>query len=197
MSNKNIKQANFIVFRNSFLFASILLLVSIASFADEQANITIKTADFSFQEQTFLLNADIQYTLSDEAIEALHNGVTLTFNVDLSIIETRPWLWDKHHNTISLPYQIKRHTLAETYQVSDINHHIQHSFSSLNTALRVLGTLRQLPMHAIEIPDGYNAYASIAVYLNIEALPLPMRPMAYLTPGWHLRSDPFQWSLNP
>jgi hypothetical protein len=181
----------------SLLLASILWLVSTCSFAEEPAHITIRTAAFSLQEQTILLHADIQYALSNEAIEALHNGVTLTFIVDLSINEPRNWLWDKSLSSISLPYQIKHRTLAETYQISDITNSIQHNFSSLRAALRALGSLKEIPLFAIAIPSESSANASITAYLQIESLPLPMRPVAYITPGWYLRSDAFQWSLNP
>jgi hypothetical protein len=197
MLNKNLKPK----FSNApqwpLLIALVILLVSTCSFADDPANITIKTASSSLQNDVFLLSAKIDYVLSDEANEALHNGVTLTFNVDLSIIEPRNWLWNKHRNSITLPYQIKYHTLAETYQVSNISNSSQHNFSSLTAALYALGSLNETPIHAITIPRGYNANVSISAYLNIEALPLPMRPMAYITPGWYLRSDSVQWPLNP
>ncbi|MEO1888970.1 MAG: DUF4390 domain-containing protein [Cycloclasticus sp.] len=172
-------------------------LFSVSCFADEEANITINSATLSLQDQTFLLSADINYKLSDEAVEALHNGVTLTFNIDLSVIESRDWLWDKHHNNITLRYRIQYHTLAETYQISNLSSNAQHNFSSLTAALHALGSLRDIPIHAIAIPEGYNTQGSITAYLNIEALPLPMRPLAYITAGWYLRSDSFLWPLNP
>ncbi len=196
MFNKNIT-LTFIRFSRCLVLLASIILFSTASVADEEAKITIDTATLSLQEQTFLLSANIHYSLSDEAIEALHNGVTLTFNVDLSMIELRNWLWNKHHSSITLRYQIRYHTLAETYQISDVTHNSQHNFSTLTAALDALGKLRELPMHDIAAPNGYSAHGSISAYLNIEALPLPMRPVAYITPGWHLRSDSFQWPLNP
>jgi uncharacterized protein YfiM (DUF2279 family) len=195
MFDKNLKRFQRYCSSKALLFVSALLLTSNVCFASD--SIEIKTASFSFHDETYLLNARINYSLSEEAIDALKNGVHLTFNVDLSIIEPRKWAWDKHHHNISLAYQIKYHTLAKTYQISDMTNNIQHNFSSLEVALHALGTLKDIPIHAISPPSNFNADATLKAYLNIEALPLPMRPLAYITPGWHLKSNTFQWPLQP
>ena len=183
--------------RRPLILAFIMLLFIRPSLANDDANITIKTAKLSLQEQTYLLSSRIDYTLSEEALKALKNGITLTFNVELSIIEPRSWLWDKYHNSIHLSYQIKYHTLAQTYQATDVKNNVQHSFSRLEPALHSIGTLTEVPIHALLKHDDIDVYGSLTAYLNIEALPLPMRPMAYITPGWHLSSETFRWSLKP
>ncbi|MDF1829188.1 DUF4390 domain-containing protein [Cycloclasticus pugetii] len=196
MFNKNLMPAIRFYCRRSFFmlfFACLLLPANLL--ADEKPNITIKTATLTQQDSTFLLNSLIVYNLSDEAIEALHNGVTLTFNIDLSITEPRKWLWNKHHTNLTLPYQLRYHTLAKIYQVSDTTNNIRLNFSSLSAALHSLGTLTDIPIYTLTNSPHINANASLNAYLNIEALPLPMRPLAYITPGWHLRSNTFQWPL--
>lgn len=175
---------------------TLMLLFSTLNIASEQAGITVKAATLSLQDQTHLLNASINYSLSNEAIKALNNGITLTFNVELSIIEPRRWLWDKHHANVTLAYQIKYHTLAETYQVLDVRNSVRHSFSRLEPALHALGTLNEIPLHALTMVYKPNSSVSLKAYLNIEALPLPMRPMAHITSGWYLRSDTYQWTLK-
>jgi hypothetical protein len=37
----------------------------------------------------------------------------------------------------------------------------------------------------------------LQVSLDIEALPLPMRPMAYLRRDWSISSEPWEWQLKP
>ena len=173
-----------------------MLLVSTSSYADKLAQISIKTAQLSQQQGTYLLNARVHYQLSEEAIEALHNGVTLTFNVELSIIEPRPWLWNKYHSRISLPYQIKYHTLAKIYQTTNHHSSSQHNFASLEAALYAMGQLNDVPINTLSNKTSFHKNGALRAYLNIEALPLPMRPLAYLTPGWHLQSDRYLWPLK-
>ncbi|MFT6623999.1 MAG: hypothetical protein ACJAZI_000057 [Cycloclasticus sp.] len=183
--------------KKPYILALLTLFFIHPSLAKDDANIAIKTAKLTLQEQTYLLSARINYTLSEEALKALNNGVTLTFNVELSIIEPRNWLWDKHHSSILLSYQIKYHTLAQIYQVTDTKNNLQHNFSRLEPALHSIGTLSEIAVNTISMHDKVNLDGSLKAYLNIEALPLPMRPMAYITPGWHLHSDTFRWPLRP
>tara|TARA_R110002074_G_scaffold145034_2_gene293502 strand:+ start:134574 stop:135146 length:573 start_codon:yes stop_codon:yes gene_type:complete len=183
--------------KKPYILALLTLFFIHPSLANDDANIAIKTAKLTLQEQTYLLSARINYTLSEEALKALNNGVTLTFNVELSIIEPRNWLWDKHHSSILLSYQIKYHTLAQIYQVTDTKNNLQHNFSRLEPALHSIGTLSEIAVNTISMHDKVNLDGSLKAYLNIEALPLPMRPMAYITPGWHLYSDTFRWPLRP
>jgi len=39
-------------------------------------------------------------------------------------------------------------------------------------------------------------FGMVKTALEIEALPLPLRPVAYLTPQWHLSSGWFEWPLT-
>jgi hypothetical protein len=184
----------------NFLYTALLVLLALLTampcFAGDDTDISINKAKLSLQNDTYLLNAQIDYTLSDDAIEALQNGVTLIFNVDLSIIETRKWIWNKHLYTITLPYQIKFHTLAGTYQTSDTTNNLHHNFSTLTAALSALGSISESPIHSLPKLIDVKAHGALKTYLNIETLPLPMRPLAYITPGWHIRSNDYKWSLE-
>jgi len=181
----------------SLLLIALLALAYSNSFASEKTRISIKTASLVSTGQIHLLNAEVKYGLTRETIQALYNGITLTFNVDLSVIEGRPWLWNKHIKTTTLRYQIKYHTLAETYQISDKTNNVHLNFSTLSAALSSLGRLKDIPINSIKTPNDSTIIASLKAYLNIEALPLPMRPLAYINSGWYLRSNTFLWPLTP
>lgn len=179
-----------------FFIAILLLMLTTLCSASENIGITISSANLEQQDKTFLLSAKINYHLSPETIDALSNGITIIFNVKFSTIAQRRWLWDKHSYTLILPYQIKYHTFAETYQVTDLTTLHQQNFSSLSAAIDALGNLDEIPLHQLTAKNFERHTGSISAYLNIEALPLPMRPMAYLTPAWHLSSDTFKWPLK-
>ena len=183
--------------RSGHLFiATLLLMLTTLCSASESSGITISSASLEQQGKAFLLNAKINYRLSPETIDALSNGITIVLNVKFSTIEQRRWLWDKHSYTLILPYQIKYHTFAETYQVTDLTTLHQQNFSSLSAAIDALGSLDEIPLHQLSAKNVERHTGTISAHLNIEALPLPMRPMAYLTPAWHLNSDTFEWPLK-
>lgn len=196
MFNQNLILPVLTLRKKQSLAALTLLLFSLTSLADNP-DISVESASLSLQNEIHLLNARINYSLSKDAIEAINNGVTLTFKVDFSVAEPRPWLWDKTLHSLTIAHQIRYHTLAETYQVTQLTSNLQLNFSSLEAALTSLGTLSEIPIHALTEQPGVNPVYSINAYLPIISLPLPMRPLAYITPGWYLRSDLYQWSLNP
>ena len=45
--------------------------------------------------------------------------------------------------------------------------------------------------------DKNAAYSvRLQASLDIEALPLPLRPLAYVSPSWHLSSEWYTWDLD-
>jgi len=197
MHNKNINKYQGIKPASTFIIALLMLIGFNTCFAADSSGIVIQQANISQQKQTYLLNTDITYTLNKKVVDALNNGITLTFNVEIRLVSPRPWIWDKHLNVTRLPFQIKYNTLAQTYQINDKTNHRKLSFSSLESALHALGTLSDIPLHALSTEKGSPLIAKLKVYLNIEALPLPMRPLSYATPSWHLRSNTYLCPLKP
>lgn len=203
MFSQNISKPSKLHWRQ-FCLAWLFLLAPLQAIsANEQApqgsGAWIQLANLKQQSETYFLNADIKYQLSSQTREALNNGITLTFNVKLSLSQQRKWLWGEHLYSVKLPYTIKYHTLAGTYQVSDLTSQRQQSFASLASALYALGQLKEVPLHKTvseRLTTPTHATASLSASLNIEALPLPMRLTAYLTPAWHLNSDKYLWHLK-
>jgi hypothetical protein len=178
------------------LLASLFMLWVPMLHAEENPNISVIQASLNKQNGTYVLNAEFDISLSGEAIEALDSGVTLIFSTHFNIASQRKWLWNTRHFNRVLSSQLKYHTLAETYQVTSTTRQ-QQSFSNLWSALTALGTIEDLPFRELELPEGSQLIARLKTQLNIEALPLPMRPLAYITPGWYLQSDDHQWPINP
>lgn len=194
MPHKNLSRLS-LVLLSAAVLGVILFLVTLNSSTGSSAGIAVKTARIHQNSDAFFLTARIHYQLSKEAHSALKNGITLNFTVNVSVIEPRPWLPNKVHLTLPLTYQLKYHTLAKAYQLTDMRQQ-QYNFSRLEPALHALGILKDISLHASLIQNKKNLQGRIKVALDIEALPLPMRPMAYISPGWHLRSNTYLWPIH-
>lgn len=193
MPNQNLTPHGF----KHCIIALALLLFATVTIANDKSDIEIEFASLLLQNETYFLDTQINYHLSKQAIEAINNGVTLTFNVDFFAHKPRKWLWDEELLEARFPYQLKYHTFAKTYQVIDLTTHLQLNFSSLEAALSSLGSLSELPIDNLPVYNGFTPNFTLQAYLHIQSLPLPMRPLAYITPGWYLRSDLYRWHLNP
>src|SRR5437868_4182547 len=71
-------------------------------------------------------------------------------------------------------------------------------FLSSGEALKFLGGLSELRLPLPETTtlaadDDYNV--QLRVHLDIEALPAPLRPVAYTTLSWHLNSGWTSWNV--
>jgi hypothetical protein len=148
-------------------------------------------------DEVFLLDVDIDYALSYEALKALHNGVPVTFEVEIEVLEERRWMWDRLLSSQRLRYTLRYHALARLYQVTNLNSGVQLNFSSFADAARALGEIRNVPiLHRSELRPGMHIVARVRAWLDIDSLPLPLRALAYLSPTWRLESNWYTWALD-
>ncbi len=145
---------------------------------------------------SYQLEAQIAYTLSEEAREALNNGVPLTFEVHLQLRREGAWIWETDIIDQRLRYEIRYQALEGMYQVTNLQSTGKQRFSTETAALEALGNLSGVPLVQLQkLPQGENYTLSMHAKLDLEALPLPLRPFAYFNPDWRLQSEWKEWLL--
>ena len=161
------------------------------------ADITIRSVETTYKDKVYLLNTNIEYQLSDATIEALKNGVPLILLFDIEVEKQRHWWWNKTIAKLEQGYLLLYHALTEKYLVTNLNSSAQNNYRSLNAALEALGHIRSLPILDEKIlePDA-KYFVNVRMHLDIESLPAPMRPFAYLSPEWRLESNWYSWPLQ-
>jgi hypothetical protein len=156
----------------------------------------IRNAELLPSDSSYVLNADIDYRFSAPAIEALKHGVPLTLVIRFKIMRHRHYWLNETVVTESRKLHIRYHPLAKSYQIVYEDHGIADHFVSLAALLEHLGSIRNWSIPAANhIDPGQEYYASLAVDLDIESLPLPLRPMAYMSPSWYLGSSWYRWRI--
>jgi hypothetical protein len=142
------------------------------------------------------LDADIDYRFSEPAADALRNGVPLSLVLRFKLKRERGWWWKTPVGNERHKFMIRYHPLSRLFQLMRDDGSEPHHYASLNALLEALGTVRGLPISSIaKLKPGRRYRASLSVWLDIEALPLPLRPVAYLTPSWYLESAPYKWTF--
>ena len=137
----------------------------------------------------YLMDARIVYGFSDKAIEALVNGVPLTLEVHVQLRDEDAWIWQEDLLDLRLRYRIRYLALAGVYQIRDLQSDHTQSFHTQRSAVDALGEIHDFPLiEAGRLSPGRRYRLSLRSGLDIEALPLPLRPMAYLTSAWKLQS---------
>ena len=145
----------------------------------------------------YLVDADIALEFSAESLEALANGVSLTILIEMQVVRSRPWVWDEEVAEIRADYQLQYHALSDQYVVRNLNLGTSQSFATLGSAREALGTVSGFPLvDAHLLSDAGEYLLRIRARLNIEALPAPLRPLAYLSSLWRLDSEWYEWPMK-
>lgn len=150
------------------------------------------------EDDYILLDAEIDYDLTETVMEALENGVSLTFETHVQLRRARAWIWEQDIIEHRLRTVLRYRPLSGLYELRNLDQAEPQAFATRDSALRALGRIVAMPIiirTALDLEQEY--LVRLQVSLDIEALPLPMRPMAYLRRDWSISSEPWEWQLKP
>lgn len=176
----------------------LLLFCSFFALSAQAASISYKAVAIGEEEGWIVLDLLQNYQLSDTMEEALENGVPLTFVTEIVIDPEDAAFWRSVLGKKKIHRQLRFHPLAEEYEVHDVDTGTQRRFATRDAALLALGDLKEKKIiRADALQKGVFYLIQIQTVHDIGALPLPLRPRAYLSPGWHLSSKVYEWRLQP
>lgn len=150
------------------------------------------------EDGRILLDADIGYDLNDTVSEALENGVPLTFETHVQMRRAEAWIWESDVVEHRLRTVLRYRPLSGMYELRNLQGNERLAFATRDAALRTLGKIVAMPIidrAQLELDEDY--LVRIMVQLDIESLPLPMRPIAYIKGDWSISSEPWEWRLRP
>jgi hypothetical protein len=168
-----------------------------AAFAAENY-FNVRDAHAELRDDVYLLDADIEFRLSEASLEALQNGIPLVLEIEIKVDRLREWLWSDTVATLSQRHRLQFHALSDRYVVHNLNTDMRQSFARLESALETLGVLREFPMLDRRLLKADAAYqVKLRAGLVVEELPTPIRLWAYASDQWRLDSAWYTWQLQP
>lgn len=183
------------LYRLSLVLGLTLALVAPLAAQDD---FEISQATTSLQNGRYSLDANIELDFSEPVLEALGNGVPLTIVTHIQVRRKKAWLWEDSLMDQQVRAAIRFKPLSETYEVYRLPGTSGRSFVSREAAIRALGEISALPLvRQEELGPDEDYEVQIKAFLDIEELPLPLRPIAYLKPSWKLSSGWSKWPLTP
>ncbi len=177
---------------------AVLLLLFAFSAKGGTANFIVEMVETRLKEGRYLMDARIEYRLSKRALEALENGVPITLDLQVELIELGDsWIWPEYMLDTHIRHTIRYHSLAESYQLFEYSTQRTTNFVTQAALLTALGEISGFELIKAEALQPNKTYqVRINTALDIESLPLPLRPMAYLQPDWRLSSGWSRWPLE-
>ena len=178
---------------------AVLILLLQSPFAVVAEGVDFDRVSLTLSEDgRILLDADIAYALNDTVSEALENGVPLTFETHVQMRRATAWIWEADVVEHRLRTVLRYRPLSGLYELRNLQGDERLAFATRDAALRALGKIIAMPIVERARLNADEEYlVRIGVELDIEALPLPMRPMAYLKRDWSISTEPWEWRLRP
>ncbi len=145
----------------------------------------------------FVVDARIDFGFSADNLEAMRSGVALTVVIDIEVRRERGQWWNETLAARQLRHRIEMNVLTGRYRVRNPDGGTRN-YRSFEEMAENLGRVESVPVIARERLSADARYAArIRARLDVEALPSPLRPIAYLSPRWRLNSGWFEWRVEP
>lgn len=162
----------------------------------ESSNAAVKAADIELRQGAYELQAELNIPLSTSAKDALMNGIPLCWDITIKLKQQRRLLWDSTLVYQRLRYQLRYYALLNVYRVKAEHNGQISNFSTLNTALNTLAHIQSLKLINKSDLEPEQRYAlHINIDFDREALPIPLRSVAYFSEQWSLSSPEFIQAL--
>ena len=163
-----------------------------------QAQFVVKDVRTSLDDNRLLVTARIDLALNEEAERAVDAGVPLTMLTEFTLFR-RGAFWDHTVSHNAARIRLRYHALSSQYVVESDDAEQFNTFRSVAEALRRMGTLQAV---RLELPAGGAAdldryRLAVRSRLDINALPAPLRTLAFFSTDWQLSSDWTQWRIAP
>lgn len=181
-----------------YVSAAWLLFMSVTSvvvFAELRfAELDLQLVD---DRQDIVVSGNLGLTLGKTAEEALENGLPLVFIVEAGIVMPGRLWWDKKIWSESYVLDIQYHALSDQYLVKNAQNSFPRAFLTRDSAIHALGRLDNLKLVSkSRIKDTMTSQLKMRIRLDTQALPVPLRPLAFVSEKWRLISDWKTWPLR-
>ena len=179
-------------------YVSLLVVLCIVAGQSAARETSISSVRTLLADGVYRIGANVEFEFNETLHDALHNGVPLLIQLRIEVLRLRRWLWAGLVAELRQRFELQYHALSQRYLVSNFSTGVQHSFSTMNDALKYIGNVYDLPLIDANLLEPHQNYiVRMRADLDVESLPTPVRLWAYLGSAWSLKGDWYQWPLEP
>lgn len=165
------------------------------------------SADFSIssvyvkngnQEDNYKIAIEATIKMSEEQVEILKNGISLTFSYTFVIEEKVGVAWlegDNEPKTYN--YTVSYNALTQQYVVNSHRHKKYENFPTLSLALAYVAEPKNMNIEIVNRHQNRVYRGGVRLKLDINELPTPLRVPAYLSKEWNLDTGWKYWEFAP
>ncbi len=163
----------------------------------QETGLEIRNASTRLDAGVWYLSARIDYRLNRDTLDALQNGIPLTFDLQVELAAVRNWLPDEDVASLRQSYELSWQPLSRGYLVRNKNSGDQRAHTTLFAALNDLGRISDLPLiDAALIDEDTDYVVSLRARLDQQQLPGLLRMLAFWDDDFTLESEWYRWDLR-
>ena len=157
--------------------------------------LAVRSAYVNIDHGVFLLHARVEYPQGPAIRNALRDGITLDFDLDVRIERERHLWFNANIIELTLHRQLSYHAVSDRYVVRDVRSGDQDTYATLDEALDTLGKVDGWPILVEPQLDGGNYTISVRAGVRRGELPASLRALLFWTDDWARQSEWYTWSL--
>jgi len=155
----------------------------------------VRSAYVNIDHGVFQLHARLEYPQGPAIRNALRDGITLDFDLDVRIERERHLWFNANIVELTLHRELGYHAVSDRYVVRDVRSGDQDTFATLDEALEFLGRVDGWPILVEPQLDGGNYTISVRAGVRRGSLPASLRALLFWTDEWARQSEWYTWSL--
>jgi hypothetical protein len=183
------------------LSVTLLLLLALAAVPGARSagpldgELEVRSAFVVVDHGVLQLSAHIQYPINDRIRSALKEGVTLTFDLDVTLNRRRRLWFNAVEREMTLKRELTYHAVSDRYLLRDEEEDVgQQSFPTLEAALDKLGHVEDLPILVQSQLHGEGPWeVAVRAGMRRGRMPDALRALVFWTDDWHRTSDWYTW----
>lgn len=188
--------------RAGSLLRACILWLAIMPLAALQADplegaLEIDSAFINVNDGVYQLHAQILYPVSEEAIVALREGVSLSYDLEVEVFRDRRFWFDANILSIRLPRELSYQPVSERYVMRDpLDGDEQKSYPTLEAALQDLGRVEGWPiLVASQLAVDGEYRVRVRASMRRGRLTDALRTLMFWSDDWQRESDWYSWLL--
>ncbi len=145
----------------------------------------------------YQLQVRVRYPTNEEYRDALQQGVSLFYDVDLEVTRERRFWTAASIVNLSLRRELSYHSVSERYLVKDPQGVAEtRSFASLEEALADLGKVDGWPiLVSAQVAEEGSYFVNVRAVVRRGRLTDALRALMFWSDDWQRRSEWYSWSL--
>ena len=163
----------------------LIILIVLCCLSTQLRAIELLDLQQQIDGQELLITPQFEIQVSQKVIDAIDNGIVITFVYQAKLFQTIDWWLDTVVESKIKTFEVRYFSLSKQYQLHHIKSKNKLSFVTLEQLLQHLGQQTTFIYHA-----NYQAdYLETRIFLDKQALPSIMQLPNVFDADWNLNSD--------